>query len=165
MAQRFSQRRLLVINPKLQFRYLVLPLLVATTMAACLFALFILQSDQIKWAAGSDAGLQDEIGRQQLVTALGVGAVLLGHVTLVVWLGLTASHRVAGPAYRFTQAMNKVAAGDMSVRIRLREKDQLIDVADAFNRMMDALTVEEEQKEPGESGEPAAPPGPSRPGA
>ncbi len=163
MAQRLSQRRLLVIDPKLQFRYLILPLLVATTTAACLFALFVLQSDQIRWAVRDDPGLQDEIGRQQLLTALAVGAVLLGHVTLVVWLGLIASHRVAGPLYRLKQAMKQVAAGDMGVRIRLRRKDQLTDVADIFNRMMNALTVEE--KELGAPEDTAAPPGPAKPGA
>ena len=145
MADKLHRRTLLIIEPGLQFRYLVLPLIVTTTTAICLFALFALQAQSLKSFASQDPVLVEEIGTAQVLSGVACGAVLLGHIGLVVWLGLIASHRVAGPLYHIKQSMGQVAAGDKSVRVKLREKDHLTDVAQAFNNMMDALTFEEKE--------------------
>jgi len=153
MPQRQNQRRLIVIDPKLQFRYLILPLVVTVTTAACLFTLFMLQAEQVKTLASNDVRLQTEISRVQTMAAVAVAGVLLGHLGFIVWLGLVASHRIAGPIYRFKKAMKEVAAGSQNVRIKLRDKDQLKDVADVFNEMMDALTIDQNEIEEDDFGD------------
>ena len=115
-------------------------MIVTATTAACLFVFFLIQSESIKsFVDAEDTHLLQRIGSSQLLMGVAVAAVLLGHVALVVWLGLVASHKVAGPLYRFKKVMKEVADGDMSVRMKLRKGDQLDDVAEAFNEMMDAL--------------------------
>ncbi len=147
MEKKRNRRRILVIDPKLQFRYLLLPLLVTLTTSACLFALFLIQAQSLKSFASNNPPLQEEIGKVQVLVGAAVGAVLLGHVAFIVWLGLAASHKVAGPLHRLRQVMKVVARGDRSARLRLRRGDQLTEVAEVFNEMMDSL-----------AGQPAQPP-------
>ena len=159
MAKKPSQRKILVIDPRLQFRYLVLPLVVTVTTGACLFALFVMQAQTLKSMVHQDQELLQEIGSVQLMAALAVCAVLLLHIALIVWIGLTASHKVAGPVYRLKKAMREVADGNPGVRIALRQGDELKEAADLFNRMMDVLAPRrepEEERAEGQSSEPPA---------
>ena len=134
-----NQRRIIVVDPKLQFRFLILPLIVTITTAACLLALFVVQAQALKSFAAGDPSLVSEIGRVQIMAAVVVTAVLLFHVGMIVWLGLHASHKVAGPLFKLKKTMADVTAGNHSARIHLREGDRLGDLADSFNEMMDAL--------------------------
>jgi nitrogen fixation/metabolism regulation signal transduction histidine kinase len=117
----------------------------------CLYLLFAIQAQSLKSFASSDPGLRDEIQQLQILVGLVVGAVLLGHIAFVVVLGLRSSLKVAGPIYRLKKAMAEVESGNLSVRIRLRQGDQLTEVAEAFNRMADTLKARAEP--PDEEGE------------
>ena len=75
--------------------------------------------------------------------------ILLPTLVAVDLLGLVVSsallvfytHRVAGPSYRLCRILERVAAGDLSQRVRLRKGDYLQDVAastDAMIRQMNA---------------------------
>jgi nitrogen fixation/metabolism regulation signal transduction histidine kinase len=148
MAKQINQRRIVLIEPRLQFRYLVLPLVVSATTAAALLALFVVQAETLKGLAGSDRALLEEIQTVQTLSIAAAVGVLIGHVGLIVWLGLTLSHRLAGPIYRLKKSMKQVAEGDREVRIHLRRRDELTDVATQFNEMVDAVEkTERELKE------------------
>lgn len=54
-------------------------------------------------------------------------------------LGLWMSNRILGPVPRLQRALRHVAEGDMSVRLKFRPGDYLEDVADDFNKAMDAI--------------------------
>jgi nitrogen fixation/metabolism regulation signal transduction histidine kinase len=153
MSLESNQRRIIVVDPKLQFRFLILPLIVTITTAACLLALFVVQAQSLKGFASDDAGLVKEIGRVQIMAAVVVTAVLLFHVGMIVWLGLHASHKLAGPVYKLKKTMADVAAGNDSARIHLRDGDQLGELAEAFNEMMDAL--EDRKKNQADEGDSA----------
>jgi len=141
MARQPSQRKILLVDPKLQVRYLILPLAVSLTTGACLLALFLIQADSLKSRIDIKVSpaLYEQVQSTQLMTVVMVAAVLLGHAALVVWLGLNASHKVAGPVYRLKKVMKQVSAGDLAVRMKLRSGDHLTDVADGFNAMATAL--------------------------
>jgi methyl-accepting chemotaxis protein len=146
MATVENQRRILVIEPRLQFRYLILPLVVTLTTSACLFTLFVMQAHTLRGFVKPDNDfLLGQIERMQIMTAVVVGCVLLGHVGCVLWLGLLASHRVAGPIYRFKKAMREVGAGNLNLRVHLRRKDQLKDVAASFNEMVSRLKAHDDR--------------------
>jgi len=49
-------------------------------------------------------------------------------------LGFFLTHRLAGPLYRFEQTIKAILSGDLSVRIRLREKDEFQDLALLLNQ-------------------------------
>lgn len=53
---------------------------------------------------------------------------------LSLTLGLFLTHRLAGPLYRFEQTIKAILSGDLSIRIRLREKDEFQDLALLLNQ-------------------------------
>ncbi len=53
----------------------------------------------------------------------------------MVVLHLLYSHRIAGPAYRIGREASKIAGGDLTGNIRLRNKDNLADMADSLNEV------------------------------
>jgi hypothetical protein len=65
--------------------------------------------------------------------------VLIVLVPFFAWDAIRFSHRVAGPIYRFRKTILAITAGEPVRRIRLRNGDQLTEVADDINDMLDAL--------------------------
>ena len=63
--------------------------------------------------------------------------ILITVGTVVVTLFI--SHKIAGPLFRFEQELKEIAEGDLTTSIRLREKDQISDVAEGLNRTVAAL--------------------------
>lgn len=72
-----------------------------------------------------------------LVITNGITLALIAIAAIGVTLFV--SHRIAGPLFRFEQDIKKIATGDLSVRINLRQKDQFSEMAGAFNEM--ALSI------------------------
>jgi methyl-accepting chemotaxis protein len=54
-------------------------------------------------------------------------------VIAMVILHLLYSHRIAGPAYRIGLEAAKIAQGDLSVTVRFRRRDSLMDMAEFMN--------------------------------
>jgi len=72
-----------------------------------------------------------------LIQTLLLVMVLLGLATIIVTLFV--SHKIAGPLYRLKKAMEELGEGDLGVQIKLRQKDQLVHIAEAFNTMAKKL--------------------------
>ncbi len=53
---------------------------------------------------------------------------------LSLTLGLFLTHRLGGPLYRFEQTIKAILSGDLSVRIRLRHKDEFQELALLLNQ-------------------------------
>ena len=64
---------------------------------------------------------------------------LLVSIPIVYYLGLRQSHTIVGPLKRIARMLEAVGAGDFSQRITLRKGDALEDMADALNKMAEAL--------------------------
>lgn len=62
---------------------------------------------------------------------------VLGMVVILVTL--LASHKIAGPIYRFEKDIAQVADGDLRHRIQIRKNDQFQELAVSLNQMLDAL--------------------------
>lgn len=60
---------------------------------------------------------------------------LLFIIAQIVLLTVFFSHKIAGPVYRFEIACRRIIAGDYSEEIRLRQGDQMMELADLFNTM------------------------------
>lgn len=61
-----------------------------------------------------------------LVTTVTVNAVI--HVLVLILIfaaALLLSHRISGPMYRFEQVARSVSEGDLTVNVRLRDKDYM----------------------------------------
>ena len=58
---------------------------------------------------------------------------------LVALIGIFLSHRIAGPIYRMEKFLNNLALGDLTGRIVLRSKDELITLANGINFVVDSM--------------------------
>ena len=56
------------------------------------------------------------------------------------------SNKIAGPLYRFEEALKQVAKGNKKIRISLRQGDALKELEKEFNNMMNFLDDTEEKK-------------------
>lgn len=62
--------------------------------------------------------------------------------TIIVLFGILSifiTHRLAGPIFVIQRAMGQIAQGDLTVRVRLRRKSELLDLAQSMNHMMEKL--------------------------
>jgi len=64
---------------------------------------------------------------------------LLLFMVVVVFVAIFASHRFAGPIFRFERSCESVAKGDLTHRVSLRESDELGELKDQFNAMIESL--------------------------
>ena len=64
--------------------------------------------------------------------------VLVGGLTAVL-LALALSHRILGPVETLTVAARQIAKGDLSQRVEVRSRDEIGELARAFNDMADGL--------------------------
>ena len=78
--------------------------------------------------------------------------IFLAIVLMIVlfYLGIRISHRIAGPMYRFEETFKQVQQGNLNARIYLRENDEMKPLANAFNKMLDAIKEFAIQRETGE---------------
>lgn len=56
---------------------------------------------------------------------------------LIFLLGLLFSHRIAGPLYRIEKTLIEIAKGNLALKIKLRQGDELASLADIINTMTD----------------------------
>ncbi|MFQ5646592.1 MAG: HAMP domain-containing protein [bacterium] len=69
-----------------------------------------------------------------LFPGLMVTGVIMVVVTSVI--GVFATHKIAGAIYRFQLNSKEVGAGNLSIDIKLRDKDEFHDLAGDFNSML-----------------------------
>ncbi len=60
--------------------------------------------------------------------------ILAGIVVLTVLY----SHRVAGPLYRLSLSSRQIASGDLTLKVKLRERDAIHPLADSFNELTES---------------------------
>jgi methyl-accepting chemotaxis protein len=77
--------------------------------------------------------------QRQFIVAIPIGLVIIS--CLLLALGIYASHRIAGPMYRITKNLGLVGMNNESEldTIQIRKRDQLKEMADAFNHMVHTL--------------------------
>jgi len=102
----------------------------------------------IYWMTGGDLQAQSESAHINIANAwarLGL-SLLIGNIvailiagTLSVFVVMYASHKIAGPLYRFEKLCEQVGNGELEIIATIREKDQLHDLASAFLEMVNKL--------------------------
>lgn len=66
---------------------------------------------------------------------------------LVILIGLVLSNRIAGPIYRIHKHLDALCSGDYSQRLKLREKDELQDIAASANDLTAKLEEQKKKRE------------------
>jgi methyl-accepting chemotaxis protein len=73
-----------------------------------------------------------------LTTIISITAyILILIIPLVFFASMLMSHRVSGPVYRFERSAEALANGDLTVRVRIRDKDEMKDAAARMDGTID----------------------------
>ncbi|MEK6655838.1 MAG: HAMP domain-containing protein [Nitrospirota bacterium] len=75
------------------------------------------------------------------VNIITVGIIIV--ITIIITLLI--SHKIAGPLYRIEKSIHEIGEGNLSFKIYLRAKDELITLAEIFNNMMAKLKAKIEK--------------------
>lgn len=130
------RRKHYITNKRFQFR--MLGRLFAIVFVATIFSIlmthyFILQSIVEVWYRLGRSPTANELMWESVKPLFWVVPIVLIMLAILV---IFVSHRIAGPLERLKQYMKKVGEGDLSVELQFRKKDEIHDVADAFNVMV-----------------------------
>ncbi len=140
------KRRTIFIKKGLQFRYMTLIILsVLAGLMIMAFELTFTLSDIFDKYPVLLQPLYDHFPS----IAYGFIYKIVIYVVFVVLISAILSHKMAGPVYRFEQTCKAVAKGDFSQRVHLRKGDDLTDLQNEFNKMMDRVEAEINQKKNG----------------
>ncbi len=127
------KRRQYLVNRPLQFRFVraMLAIVVATSGASMLAT----------YAAVRFTLVAYDLGHEELFVAL-LGTTfwifvleLLAITAIVVWVGIRLTHKIAGPLVRIHATLVRMAEGQFDVQLRLRDGDELTEIADDINRL------------------------------
>jgi hypothetical protein len=142
----YKRRFLRLVQPRLQIRLMLAFGAVAGTGLLLQYLLFVLVLTRAAEGLPQDGLLLlDQLGEVLLVILLASFLVLLPVVGLV---GILATHRWAGPLYRFQRFLEELADGRRPADIRLRDGDELTGFADLLNRVTAPLRSESEAAAP-----------------
>ena len=74
-----------------------------------------------------------------LLQGLLVGVVLIG---IGIYVGLRSSDKIVRPIYEMVGAANRMALGDVDFQLNINTGDEIEDLAEAFNKMIDASQMQ-----------------------
>ena len=69
-----------------------------------------------------------------LTNLITLGLISLAAIVIILFI----SHKIAGPMFRLENDVKEIGKGNLTKRIRLREKDQITELAEEINRMTDS---------------------------
>lgn len=124
-------RRRLVIDRPFQLRFIFRIILfelftiIMTVLVASFFTIFIFHKTTIS------SGVWGE------TLVYNVVILVLIMALISIWRSALASNRIAGPLYRLRTAFAQVGKGDLGAKVTLRPKDELHEMAWAFNDMLE----------------------------
>ena len=132
-------RKQYIVSKKFQFRYIgVILALMFATAALCSYVVYynslVLLGEKLAnvYPQGRLVAILKTVNLRVLVSVILISP-------LVAFLGVILSHRIAGPISRMERFLNEVAAGDLSKRLTLRPKDELIPLADGINNVVETI--------------------------
>lgn len=124
------KRKTIIIDRTLQLRY------AGVVIAAMIFSIVLIFIGALQykiWLAPP--------GSEKAIFGLAVflAMIFIGFGLLVTVFAIFASHKFAGPMYRFKKVLESVKDGDLTVRASLREKDELKDFQEILNQAIGSI--------------------------
>lgn len=144
-----TRRRRFVAKPTFQIKLTIIFMLMVTIVAnlvggLCYALISKYVTDQLESFTErfSDGPVFSDAFAQ--VTKMIIPHILLAEaisLLIVLVLCLWVTHTIAGPLYRLENVAKTIATGDLSLYTKLRPKDELRELADAFNTMTQGLAA------------------------
>ncbi len=143
MKPKVHARKQYLVNKEMQLSYAWL-LILCVGLVILIFGLSLWYVNKVHLnlfhnIVGEEALPQGYINSVQNQFLAGTVVAVAVVSCLLLVLGIYASHRIAGPALRITKNLNRIGVENEMDTIQLRRKDQLKEMADAFNHMVHAL--------------------------
>jgi methyl-accepting chemotaxis protein len=148
MSNNPNIRRTVFIKKAFQGRFILNMFLLILLSGLCSAAL-------IYWMTGGDLQAQSQTAHENIKTALdnlgfsiiiaNLAALLIAGIITIAMV-LYASHKIAGPLYRFEKICEQIGDGNLDTVTSLRESDQLQDMGKAFADMTDKLRKRKAQR-------------------
>ena len=143
MKPKTRGRKRYLVNHGLQLSYSWL-LIFCVGMIILIFGLSLwyinkVHLDLFQRIVGEDALPKSYINSIQNQFLIGIPIAIVAVSGLLLILGIYVSHRIAGPMYRMTKNLNLIGVDNQMDTIQIRKRDQLKEMADAFNHMVHAL--------------------------
>ena len=88
--------------------------------------------------------LREQMSLERTILWTGLGVALSG-IVMGVLLGWWTTERITWPVRRLVSVAQTVAAGDLSSRVDVRSRDEIGDLAQAFNQMTEQLVEQRER--------------------
>ena len=137
-----TRRRIVLIDKTFQYR-LILKFILVNILITFIFGFFI----YLFFNSEIDANLQTahvtytNVKNMLLPITLTISIIniLISSIIIFVFV-LFASHKIAGPMFRFNEALRQVAAGNFNTLTSLREEDQLYDCSVTLKEMVNVLS-------------------------
>jgi methyl-accepting chemotaxis protein len=139
MGEKNPRRRKVVVDRKFQvgvslqivgyvYAYLVLFALLANYGAL----------KEVVFGDGGTPKYVEAVGRLEIFVEVFVLPLLFTFVCMCLH-GVLFSHRLAGPLFRFKDALRRVRGGDLAVEVQLRDRDYFKDLCEEINALLGHL--------------------------
>jgi methyl-accepting chemotaxis protein len=138
MIMAIFQRRRYFIDKQLQTKYVILTILLLL-IYTFLFVVILIFPYVVPLAFDYPVEEQAKAARMLLTLhksiwpALGAVMLIMGTASIFI------THKIAGPVYRFKQVLAEIYSGNLNVSIKLRNRDDLKDLAEEFNKVISEL--------------------------
>jgi len=139
----FIRRRTFLINKDLQYSLLFTSVLYVFLFLTILgAALFIPLFFELGKASGSSWEVQRAAAGIVLYLHANFWPATLFSIILIGLLSIRASHRIAGPLYQITLALESLKKGNLPKAVHVRKGDRLAAEVDVVNQMLDRLRIQ-----------------------
>lgn len=134
----YKRRKYYVHEIQKEYAVMIVILLLVYTF---ILSVFLFGLPAIKLFTDAPLSEKGEAATQILVFAERLWPAVVFSLILSGFLTIYITNRVAGPIYRFEQMIRKLIAGDFSDRVKLRDKDRLVEFSDLLNQLTGSINA------------------------
>jgi len=135
------RRRKYITDTKLQMKFTLLFVLVSFAASVISVAVFnflaVNKMEALMWSTHLDIKSTGEI-ISSLFSSVNIGNFIFISILLLI-TGIWMMKKTSGPLYRMSRDINRIADADLSINIRLRQKDEFQETADELNKMTGSI--------------------------
>lgn len=129
------KRRKYFIDKQLQTKYIILSILMLLVYTL-LFVIILIAPYTFLLSPEAPPAEQTEAARTLLTLHKTIWPALGAVILIVSSLSIFITHKIAGPVYRIRKVLAEVYGGNLDIMIKLREKDDLKDLAEDLNMVI-----------------------------
>lgn len=138
--EKANRRKQYFIKGPIQSRYLILTVISMVVPTVLVVAtLYYLQAQLMAQELGLPESIYGHLvpvlKKINIYLAIGLPIIFL----IIFFYAVIISHRLAGPIFRLEKDLDRIIAGDHSVRVKFREKDALDNLANKLNQVLERL--------------------------